>query len=502
MSTVNRAFIRAYAKEAPVLESASSTVVEPVAENPSPYAPLPPVRKGPPKFRADASLTPWGSGGAALPLAPVETVPVVEQPEPAFVPKLLQEPLVLSTSKQTLPELKNRVIKSPGLPQTVASPAPPVEAVAPSWEPLNCFTQLPETKTLSVGEYVCISGTTFPTDVQLALSPPAVEYIDLVGEQPSVQPTAQPTARSKNKPLETPPAQPIPQPSHNEAKVFESPVIEIELTDKFEYPTWPTVPQVAPSPFVAQPTVAAVEDTKLEDTKHETSAAVVATEAASATKPEMEVLWEVDRYLFPPMTDRLLRNYAYFTQAGAKLKHAAEAGLKVLGITGIDRAEGRTTLAICLARAAAQSGMRVGLVDCDFENPSLAMNLGLEIDQGWRHILAGKVSLQEVAIRSVEEGITLFPLTAKDARSGLSLLDPRVQTIIREAAEYVDLLILDLGVWHEAKIATETPLPFDAAIVVRDCRHHELNDVQPTAKLLQAAGVEAVGIAENFTAVG
>jgi hypothetical protein len=56
-----------------------------------------------------------------------------------------------------------------------------------------------------------------------------------------------------------------------------------------------------------------------------------------------------------------------------------------------------------------------------------------------------------------------------------------------------------LGPWNEVKPRASQRMPFDAAIVVQDLRHRKIDDVQPIAQWLQEAGVEAVGIAENFS---
>jgi Mrp family chromosome partitioning ATPase len=209
----------------------------------------------------------------------------------------------------------------------------------------------------------------------------------------------------------------------------------------------------------------------------------------------------VDRYLYPAVSDRLLSRYEYFTHAGDKLKQAAQAGLKVLGITGVGRDEGRSTLAICLARAAARSGLKVALVDCDFQHPQLAQLIGLDVASGWESVALGEIGVAEVAIRSLDDGILLLPLLDEAKTSSLSLNDARVARILAQARQTHDVVILDAGPL-EAKAATEPDLshasPLDAAIVVWDRRRRKLDEAEAVAQWLSAAGVEAVGIAENF----
>jgi len=216
---------------------------------------------------------------------------------------------------------------------------------------------------------------------------------------------------------------------------------------------------------------------------------------------ENAAFWEVDRYLYPVLSDRLLSRYEYFTHAGDKLKQAAQAGLKVLGITGVGRDEGRSTLAICLARAAARSGLKVALIDCDFQRPQLAQLIGLDVASGWESVALGEIGVAEVAIRSLDDGILLLPLLDEAKTNSLSLNDDRVTRILAQARQTHDVVILDAGPLDAQVTTNPEPShasPLDAAIVVWDRRRRKLDEAQAVAQWLSAAGVEAVGIAENF----
>lgn len=211
-------------------------------------------------------------------------------------------------------------------------------------------------------------------------------------------------------------------------------------------------------------------------------------------------VWEVDRFQWPDAAVKLHREYSYFAQAGKKLKAAAQQGLKVLGVTGLSRGEGRTLLTLCLARSAASEGVNAVLIDCDFHKPDMAGALGLDVASGWQEASMGKISLAESAVFSVDDRLTLLPLTG-DAEK-FSLKDRRVQAVLKEASRLFDVVLIDLGPLDEmgddAWSSVNRP-PIDAAIVVCDLRQHNLDHVREAAVKLQAAGVEAVGIAENFS---
>jgi Mrp family chromosome partitioning ATPase len=180
---------------------------------------------------------------------------------------------------------------------------------------------------------------------------------------------------------------------------------------------------------------------------------------------------------------------------------AVQDGLRVLAITGTRRGEGRSTLALCLARAAARAGIEVAVMDADFLRPQLASKLGLETAFGWQDAALGAIPLSEAAIKSLADGITVMPLESAPATRRLSLADARVTATIRAAAATFELLILDLGpIGASDRVAFPQgeACPLDAAIVVRDVRFTPAEEAAEIGQMLHGIGIEAVGIAENF----
>lgn len=224
----------------------------------------------------------------------------------------------------------------------------------------------------------------------------------------------------------------------------------------------------------------------------------LASVAAEAQPP----VWEVDRFHWPRTCQKLLTDEeGYLAHAGEKLVAAVRDGMRVLAITGSRRGEGRSTLALCLARVAAQAGLNVVLMDGDFARPQLASKLGLEIARGWQDAALGTIPLSEAAIVSREDALTLMPLTMGPTTKRLSLADPRVTATLRAAAATFELVVLDLGPIAPGELLSFPPgedCPLDAAIVVRDTRLTDPAESEAVGRALQTAGIEAVGIAENF----
>jgi Mrp family chromosome partitioning ATPase len=224
-------------------------------------------------------------------------------------------------------------------------------------------------------------------------------------------------------------------------------------------------------------------------------------DSEAEAKPAFAPDWEVDRLAWPTVCERLLETEdRYFRSVGQRLKEATQDSHHVVMITGARRGEGRTTLALCLARCAAQAGVSVAVVDADLENPQLGNQLGMETPCSWLEVVAGKSPLNEAAVSSLEDGLTLFPLTGAEdleAEAGESQLTGVLRTI----ASHFPLVIIDtgpLGSDERHPFASDEDCPIDTAIVVRDLRNTTEKKAIATAELLQRSGVPAVGIAENF----
>jgi Mrp family chromosome partitioning ATPase len=211
--------------------------------------------------------------------------------------------------------------------------------------------------------------------------------------------------------------------------------------------------------------------------------------------------WEVDRLVWPTICERLLESEKrYFRSVGQRLKDATQDSHHVVMITGARRGEGRTTLALCLARCAAQAGVATALVDADLENPQLGSQLGMETPCSWLEVVAGTSPLSEAGVSSLEDGLTLFPL-ANSEDLEIPPGDEPLTAVLRAIAAHFPLVIVDTGPMvadDRHPFASGDDCPIDTAIVVRDLRNTTEKKALATAQLLQRRGVPAVGIAENF----
>ncbi|MFT7640226.1 MAG: Mrp family chromosome partitioning ATPase, partial [Pirellulaceae bacterium] len=213
--------------------------------------------------------------------------------------------------------------------------------------------------------------------------------------------------------------------------------------------------------------------------------------------------WEVDEFLWATACQKLMeQEEEYFLHAGRRLADTTREGVHVLAVTGSQRGEGRTTLAMCLARCAAAAGVRVAMVDADLQRPSLGRRLGVDAPCSWQDVLLCEAPLGETIVYSEEDRISLVPLNDTD-EPHMKLDDDRVTRLIDALSKQFDLVVIDCGPLNDFEsdfFERGSACPIDAAIVVRDLRASSAAEVYRTVQQLRNAGVPAVGIAENFAA--
>ena len=85
-------------------------------------------------------------------------------------------------------------------------------------------------------------------------------------------------------------------------------------------------------------------------------------------------------------------------------------GQKRLAITGVARGEGRTTIALTLARKLSHSGKRILVVDADMVYPQLSDSVGLESEISWLSDRTEYETAAEFLIGNRQSQICLMPL--------------------------------------------------------------------------------------------
>ncbi|MFO1066571.1 MAG: CpsD/CapB family tyrosine-protein kinase [Pirellulales bacterium] len=213
-------------------------------------------------------------------------------------------------------------------------------------------------------------------------------------------------------------------------------------------------------------------------------------------------VWEVDNLQWPTVCNKLMEQRAEsLAQVGAHLKAACQDGLGIMAVTSPSAGEGRTTVTCCLGLLAASHGLKTVVIDLDLDNPTLCMQTNLEVEHDWRDTLTEDISLEEAAVHSINDQLTIMPLKPRQGRPSLMASDRRMSDMLRELSGSFDLVIVDTSRMKssgsvvaglaDAKI-------FDAAVIVVDRRNTDSSRIDETVRAIQQSGIESIGIVDNF----
>jgi capsular exopolysaccharide synthesis family protein len=181
---------------------------------------------------------------------------------------------------------------------------------------------------------------------------------------------------------------------------------------------------------------------------------------------------------------------------------------RVIAVTSPRRQEGRTTTAIDLAAALAESGRSVVLVDGDLRKPELADRLPLNGPmrdganaRGLTTVLVGENSLIESVISDVSVGhhtIALLPAGPSAPRPGELWASQRAEKLFDELANGYDYVVIDtppLDVYNDAAVVGALS---DGALLLARIRKTTTSALRRAVQALQTANVAVIGTVVTF----
>lgn len=228
--------------------------------------------------------------------------------------------------------------------------------------------------------------------------------------------------------------------------------------------------------------------------------------AASLAAIEFRAVWEVDVFDVPTTVADLFFEAGLFQDLSSHLREAVANGMRSMMVTSVQSGEGRSSVAIGIAIAAAAAGVRVALLDADLDDPTLADDFRLELEYGWLDTIRRGLPIKEVAVHAVEDAVTLIPLMPRFSGTGRSQADDRSDQppMAAEAVRMIellktkfDLVVIDGPAGSFGGIGALVGR-VDSAIVVHDPTRTDDGLVSQYCEQLRAAGVQGVGLVENF----
>lgn len=255
----------------------------------------------------------------------------------------------------------------------------------------------------------------------------------------------------------------------------------------------PPIVQLAPSPALPQ------------------SAAVATIDEQEPAGPR--AAFEVDHFSWPDLCDKLLEQQSsQFDQLVGQLVTESALGRKVVAITGSRRGDGRTTLALSLARRLAATAVKVVVVDADFEVPQLAARLGMTVQSGWENVLTDGLPVWDGLVESLHDRVAILPLAPRPTNSAgqptpaefVAKHADAIRQHLEALRKEFDVVLVDAGAVKAVRPDAKPRGPLalagslDAAIMVSDARTTVPGRTAELQRRLLEAKIIPLGIAENF----
>ncbi len=118
---------------------------------------------------------------------------------------------------------------------------------------------------------------------------------------------------------------------------------------------------------------------------------------------------------------------------------------RVIGITSSVSGEGKSTTAVNLAYALAESGRKVVLVECDMRRPTVAKRLGFEASPGLSNLVVGLSSPAEVLRHSpLHDNLYIIPAGDIPPNPSELLGSERMRLTLNALSNEYEFVLLDL----------------------------------------------------------
>jgi len=168
---------------------------------------------------------------------------------------------------------------------------------------------------------------------------------------------------------------------------------------------------------------------------------------------------------------------------------------KVIAITAARPDEGKTTVALALARSAAMNGERVIALDCDVRQPGFGRLLGADAGLGLTDHLLGHATLEQVVQKDTLSGMRFIAAGSAEAGSRTLFGSAAMKDLLAKLAEQYDLVLLDAPPAAAMTDARIIAAQADTTLLLVRWHHTPRGIVRHAIRLLQEAEARIAAVA-------
>ncbi|EYT48834.1 polysaccharide biosynthesis tyrosine autokinase [Brachybacterium muris] len=169
-------------------------------------------------------------------------------------------------------------------------------------------------------------------------------------------------------------------------------------------------------------------------------------------------------------------------------------------ITSAVPGEGKTTTAVNLALAMADSGRRTLLVDADLRNPSVAKTLGMEGSVGLTTLLLGDADLDDVIQTWGSAGMDVLPAGPIPPNPSELLGSAPMEALLTRLMQEYDFVLIDSPPVVPVIDAVVIERLTGGLLMVVGVDRTKKRDLAAALKQLETVGAHVSGFARNFVA--
>jgi len=170
---------------------------------------------------------------------------------------------------------------------------------------------------------------------------------------------------------------------------------------------------------------------------------------------------------------------------------------KSILLTSSVPSEGKTSMAMCLARVHARSGRRTLIIDCDLRRPRLHELTGIPNETGLSNVLMHDRGLNEVVHTDQRSGAEFVMAGPPVPDPAALLASERMRELLRDVGARYDLVLLDSPPVLSVSDARVLSQMADKSVFLVQWGKTRRNDVMMGVKQLIEAGADLAGLVLN-----